>query len=593
MTLQGIIILVLLVVTVVLFATERFRLDYVALSVMMVLMLFGLVTPNQAVAGFANPATVTIAAMFVISAGIQYTGVLDMVGDWVVKLAGTNQQLLMLMLMLSVAVLSSFLLNTAVVAVFIPLVFRIARDMDMAPSRLLIPVSFAAMLGGTTTLIGTSTNLLVSTLAENAGLPPFGMLDFAPLGIIILIAGILYLLLIGRHLLPDREIAPELVDRYGLRKYLSEVLVLPDSVLVGQTLANAELLKRYDVSVLDILRNGRAIRMPSASRTIRAHDILLVKASVEQLMSIQADAGLVISPSHEHWPDFWHEQDRLALAEVVISGKSSLIGYSLQEINFRQRYGMAAIGLRRGGMQLFSKLGYETLMAGDMLLLIGEKEALQKLPQSPDYLLLHNLEVPRRKPSWPWVVGIVVAMVVTILLGWLSVMVSALLAAFLMVSAGVLTLDEAYAALDKRVLVMLGGILSLEAAVQNSGLGVWLAQQILAGLGDMQPWVLIAAFYLLAMGLTEAMSNQATSVVLAPLAISTAHTLGANPTPFLMAITFAASASFMTPVGYQTNTMVYSSGNYRFFDFTRVGAPLNLLLWVISTVMIPILWPLY
>ncbi len=593
MTSQGIFVLSLLGVTLIIFITERFRLDYVALGLMMVLMVSGIVEPEQAVAGFVNPATITIAAMFVLSAGIQYTGVLNDVGDWVVKVAGASELLLMALLMICVAVLSTFILNTAVVAVFIPLVFRIARDLDLAPSRLLIPVSFAAMLGGTTTLIGTSTNLLVSSLAQSAGLPPFRMLDFAPLGVLILLAGLLYMLLIGRHLLPNRTIEADLVDRYGLREYLSEIRVLPESNLVGKTLANAELLQRYDVAVLDILRDGRAIRMPSASRTIRANDVLLVRASVEQLLSIQADAGLVISPAHEHWPDFWEQKDQLGLAEVVISGKSTLIGYSLQELNFRQRYGVAAIGIRRGGMQLFSNLGHETLMAGDMLLLIGEREAMNQLPQNPDFLLLQNIELPTRKHASPWVAGIVLGMVLAILMGWLPVMVAALLGAFLMVALGVLTLDEAYAAMDKRVLVMLGGILALESAMQNSGLAEWLAHVVLQNLGEASPQVMIAAFYLLAMGLTEAMSNQATAVVLTPLAVSTAQSLGANPTPFLMAITFAASASFMTPVGYQTNTMVYSSGNYRFFDFTRVGAPLNFILWVISSLAIPIIWPLF
>ncbi|NOZ49267.1 MAG: SLC13 family permease [Chloroflexi bacterium] len=593
MTPQGIFILVILVVTVVLFATERLRLDYVALGVMIVLLLFGLVSPAEGVAGFTNPATITIAAMFVLSAGIQYTGVLDDLGDLILRFSRHNEQLLTLLLMVTVAVLSSFILNTAVVAVFIPLVLKIAKETDIAPSRLLIPVSFAAMLGGTTTLIGTSTNLLVNSLAQNAGLTPFRMLDFAPLGIIILIAGILYLLLVGRHLIPERSVAPELLDQYGLRKYLSEIEVLPDSTLVGKSLANAGLLQHYDVAVLDILREGRAIRLPTASRLIRANDILLVKASVTQLMALQEDMGLVISPAHKHWPNLWDKRKKLGLAEVVVSGKSSLIGYSLQELNFRQRFGVAAIGIRRGGMQLFSKLGYETLMAGDMLLVMGEKEALQQLPVGPDFLLLHSMDMPKRKRSSPWVVGIVLGVVISILLGWLPVMVSALLGAFLMISTGVLTLDEAYAAMDKRVLVMLGGVLSLEAAIQNSGLADWLANQILVRVGDSSPLVLIAVFYLLAMLLTESMSNQATAVVLTPLAISTAQALGANPTPFLMAITFAASASFMTPVGYQTNTMVYSSGNYRFFDFTRVGAPLNLLLWVISSLMIPLLWPLY
>lgn len=593
MTPQGILVLTILIATVVLFATERFRVDFVALGMMILLMVLGLVTPAEGVAGFTNPATITIAAMFVLSAGIQYTGVLDNIGQIIVRFSHQNEIVLTLILMLTVALLSAFILNTAVVAVFIPVVIQIAKQMGIAPSRLLMPLSFAAMLGGTMTLIGTSTNLLVSSITQEAGLSAFNMFDFAPLGIIILIAGVLYLTLIGRHLIPDRPVQVSLVDKYGIREYLSEVEVLPDSPLVGKRLVDSGLMERLDITVLDILRDGRAIRLPSASRHIRPGDILLVRASPEQLLAVQKTEGLAISPIRKHIDDLLETHEGIGMAEVVVSAKSSLIGYSLKELNFRQRFGAVAIGIQRGGMQLYSKLGHETIMAGDMLLLIGEKQALQKLAKSPDFLLLLDIPVPNLRPHSPWALIIMFGVVLAILFNILPVMVSALLGAFLMIVSGALTLDEAYAALDKRVLVMLGGILPLEAAMEHSGLALWLAEGMLSVLGDSSPWVLIAAFYLLSMLLTEAMSNQATAVVLTPLAISTALTLGANPVPFIMAITFAASASFMTPIGYQTNTMVYSSGKYHFFDFTRVGAPLNLLLWAISTVAIPLIWPLY
>ncbi len=593
MMIEGLLVLGILIVALVAFATERVRIDLVALGIMVVLMVLGIVTPQEGLSGFSNPATVTIAAMFVLSAGLQRTDVPGLVGNYIIHLANKSEIRIILLLMVTTAVLSAFILNTAVVAVFIPIVLRISKTMDIPPSRLLMPTSFGAILGGTLTLIGTSTNLLVSSIAVQAGLPPFKFFDFAPLGMITVVAGVLYMIFIGRRLLPIRPAESDLLGKYEVREYLSEIVVSPDSPLVGENLGDLDLTRRYDITILDILRDGRTILLPGRSRHIRANDVILVRGSLEQLFAIEKADGLEIAPLSDVKEKVLSQGDEVGMAEVVVAPASSILGFTIQELDFRRRYGVEAIGMLRRGMTLIGKFTHESIMPGDMLLVIGDKRNLVKLQNNPDFLLLVDVPMPVSHNSKAlWAVGIMAAVVVTAILG-APIVVSALAGALLMVAMGVLSLDEAYASLDKRVLVLLAGILSLEAAMINSGLAQWMGDALLNVLGAADPWLLVGAFYLMSMLLTAAMSNQATAVVLAPLAISTAYVLNASPIPLLMAITFAASASFMTPVGYQTNTMIYNTGRYRFMDFIKVGLPLNILLLILSTFFIPIIWPLY
>jgi len=591
---EGIAVFAILVIALIAFATERVRIDLVALGIMVVLMLLGIVSPTEGIAGFANPATVTIAAMFVLSAGLQRTEVPALVGNYIIRVANKNERRIILLLMLSTGILSAFILNTAVVAVFIPIVLRISKEMDIPPSRLLMPMSFGAIMGGTITLIGTSTNLLVSNMATQAGLPPFGFFDFAPLGIITLLVGIVYMLTLGFHLLPSRPMEADLLGKYEVREYLSEIVVRPDSPLVGKNLGSLDLSERYDITILDILRDGRTIQLPGSSRRIWAHDVILVRGTLDQLLALQKNEKLEILPiSKMKEKELLSQDDEIGLAEAVVAPASSILGFTIKELNFRRRYGVEAIGMLRRGMSLMGKFTHESIMPGDMFLVVGEKSNLTKLRNNPDFLLLLDVSLPR--PSSPqafWAIGIMTAVVIAAILG-APIVVSALAGALAMVVFGILSLDDAYAALDKRVLVLLAGILSLEAAMINSGLAQWAGDHLIAILGESSPWMLVGVFYLMSMLLTAAMSNQATAVVLAPLAISTAQALHASPIPLLMAIAFAASASFMTPVGYQTNTMIYNTGRYKFTDFTKVGLPLNLILLIISTILIPIFWPLF
>jgi di/tricarboxylate transporter len=531
--------------------------------------------------------------MFVLSAGLQRTGALNKVGSTIQKYVGTSEIQAILVFMITAAILSAFMLNTAVVAVFIPIAIMVAKDAGFAASRILMPLSFGAMLGGTLTLIGTSTNLLVNGIAIGSGLPAFNMFDFAPLGILVLLAGTIYMMTLGLKLLPKRYLEDDLLDRFGIREYLSEVVVLENSKLIGKRLSESELGQRFDITVLDIFRDERTIQLPGATHRLRPGDVILVRAPLDDLLAIRKSEGLELLPARKHGADIVGAQDDIGMVEAVVAPGSPLIGHSLKEINFRQRYGAITIGIQRHGQPMFSKLGHQTMMTGDVLLVLGRKQALRQMLMNPDFIMLSDVPMPKEQRNAPLAVMIMLSVVIVTMLGLLPIMATALIGAFLMVATRVLDLDEAYAALDKRVLVMLGSILSLEAAMANSGLAEWGSQVVIDMVGQGSPWLLVGVFYLMSMLLTETMSNQATAVVLAPLAITTAGAIGANPTALLMAITFAASASFMTPIGYQTNTMIYGAGNYRFFDFTRVGAPLNVLLWIVSTIAIPFIWPLY
>ncbi len=590
---EGLAVLVILIAALVAFATERIRIDLVALGVMVLLMVLGIVSPKEGLSGFSNPATVTIAAMFVLSAGLQRTNLPTLVGTRIVSLANESEGRLIVLLMLTTALLSAFILNTAVVAVFIPIALRIANEMKISPSRLLMPISFGAILGGTLTLIGTSTNLLVSSIAAQSGLEPFSFFAFAPFGIITLAAGLLYMATIGRKLLPNRPIESDLLDKYHIREYLSQIEVRPNSPLIGKKLGDLNLGKRYDITFLDILRDGRTILLPGASRHIRANDIILVRGPLDKLLELQKIEGLDIVPLNKLPEEFLSKGNELGMAEVVVAPQASIMGFTIKELNFRQRFGVVAIGMLRRGMSIIGKFTHEPIMAGDMLLVVGERKNLAKLSNNPDFLLLVDVPMPAvRSTKAFWALAIMAGVVIAAILG-APIVVSALAGSLMMIVTRVLTLDDAYHALDKRVLVMLAGILSLEAAMENSGLAQWLSESILYLLDPAPAWLIVGTFYLLSMLLTETMSNQATAVVLAPLAISAANMMGANPTPLLMAITFAASASFMTPVGYQTNTMIYNTGNYRFLDFTKVGTPLNILLLILATIFIPMIWPLF
>ena len=589
MTFEILLVLAILAAAVACFATERLPVDLVALLVLSVLLVSRILTPEQAISGFSNTATVTVAAMFVLSAGLARTGVVNLLGQRLAKVGRLGLVPTLIALMALIGLVSAFINNTAAVAIFLPIVLGLARDSGISPSKLLIPLSFASMFGGVCTLIGTSTNILVSSIAEQHGLAPFGMFELSRLGLVLFAVGGLYLLTAGVRLIPDRRAGADLTQSYGMGDYLTEILVLPESSAVGLSLRESPLVRDLDLDVLEIHRDGRRLAA-GAETVLEAGDLLRVRCDVEKIRRAEEQKGIVLKSGLK-----WREEDlrssETSLLEVLVAPGSALEGKTLKETGFRQIYGGTALAIRHRGELMRERLGTTQLRSGDVLLVEVRRDRIEALKRIQDFVIVSEigLEEPLRG-KLPLALAIVAGTVAAATLGVLPIVGSAILGSVLLVLTGCLTLEEAYQAIEWRVIFLLGGILPLGIALESTGAARLLSSLLVDTVGVWGPVAMVSVFYLLTSLLTEAMSNNATAALLAPIAISAAAALDVDPRPFLVAVTFAASASFMTPVGYQTNTLIYGPGHYRFTDFLRVGTPLNLLFWLIATLLIPRFW---
>jgi di/tricarboxylate transporter len=592
MSLEVIVVLVLVVVAVALFASERYPVDLVALMLMATLLLSGIVTAEEGISGFSNTATVTVGAMFILSAGLFKTGVVNAMGGWVVRMFKYNFWVALAFTMVVAGGLSAFINNTPVVAIFIPIMLGVARDMKLSVSRLLMPLSFAAMFGGTCTLIGTSTNILVSTIAERYGQPAFSMFEFAPLGLIFFGVGTFYMITVGVRLIPERKPEGDLTEEFGMGDYITEIVLKPDARSVGQTVANCALVEEVGVEIIEVRREGKHLRLPARRMKLLSGDVLRVVGNVEKIRKLQERQGITLKAEAQlKAKDL--ESDETMLVEAVLAPNSKLEGKTLKQVRFRDVYGATALAIRHRGTLMRENVNTTRLRAGDALLIEARTEEVERLRDDAAFVVVSEVGLPtfRRKKVLP-ALAIVTGVVATAALGVFPIVVSAVIGCVLLVLAGCITLEEAYDAIDWKVIFLLAGALTLGVALEKTGAALFISQMLLSIFGTFGPVAMVAAFYLLTSLLTETMSNNATAVLLAPIAIATAVAMEADPRPFLMAIAFAASASFMTPVGYQTNTMIYSVGQYRFADFLRVGTPLNILFLIIASVFIPVFWPL-
>ncbi len=582
---------------VVLFITEKLSIDLVGILIIAVLVLSGVLTPEEGVMGFSNKATITVAFMFILSAALLNTGALQVLAFRLANTFRQNYTRGMLAMMLFVAVVSAFVNNTPVVAMFIPVVLQIAHASGRSAAKMLIPMSFASILGGTCTLIGTSTNILVSGIAEKEGLPAFGMFEFSKYGVIVLGVGLLYMFLVGFRLLPkQKNDKSSLIEKFGARDYLTEIELLENASAIGKKIMDTTLVKELAMDVIEVRRNGARFNMPSGDFVLQRGDILKVNCDVEKIKGLKDRAKVNVHSAMRMGGEDVKGKNS-TLVEIVITSGSSFAGKNLKEVDFRRHFRAVPLAIKRRDDIAHYDLYSIRLRPGDVLLAEVKKHFIPEMKKqesgadAPFVVISEEPMSDFKRKRFAWVSFVIFCVVAFSAMGWVDIMVATIAAVGVLVVTGVLSMKQAYEAVSWKIVFLLAGALALGSAMQKSGLDARIAGGITDTLGSYGPVAVLSGLYLITSLLTEIMSNNATAALIAPVAIVTAEALGLSPTPFLMAVMFASSASFMTPIGYQTNTMVYGTGQYRFRDFLKVGTALNLSLWILATLLLPLLFP--
>ena len=585
-------VLGLAAVAVILFATQAFSADLTAIMLMAALLLTGVVTPVEGLAGFSNTATVTIAAMLILSAGLFKTGAVSQLGHRLARMSAANLRVAVLALMVAAGALSMGLSDTAVVALFLPAVMVSARRADVSPSKLLMPLSFGAMFGGACTLIGTSTNILLASIAERHGQPALSMFEFLPVGLVQVGVGVTYMAVLGVRLLPDRRSAGGLAQEFAVGEYLTEVVLLPEAKSVGRSLGDSPLVQDLGLEVLEVIRDGAPrLRWPSSNTVLQANDVLSVRGDAAKVSALLEREGVRVQ-ADRHWRDEDLESEETTLVEAVIAPFSRLEGRTLKELRVRDLFGATALAIRHRNVVMHERLEDVRLSGGDALLVQVNRDRLSQLNEDRAFVLLSEVDAQAyRKDKLILAVLIFAGVVLAAALNLVPIVVSAVTGCVLMVLTRCLTVEEAYEAIEWKVIFLLAGVLTLGVAMEKTGAALLLSKAMIETVGGWGPGAMVAAFYAVTSILTAMMSSKATAALLAPVALSAAEAMGISARPFLMAVAFAASSSFMTPIGYPTNMLVYTPGQYTFADFFRIGVPLTLLFWFLVTVLIPVFWP--
>jgi di/tricarboxylate transporter len=603
-------VLIILLVALVLFATEKIPIDVVTILLVIGLVLTGTLDVSEAFAGFGNDIVITIAGLFVLTGGLVKTGVVDLVGRRLHRIAGGNEFKLTALVMFTAAACASVMKNTTTTAMFVPVVLGIAHRARVQPSKLLMPLAFGAILGGTCTLIGTSTNLAVSgalaklghsgELAAHYGmspgaLAPFSMFELSPVGIAIVAVGMLYMLAVGLRLLPARGLGDEsLVDQYQMREYISEVIVLEDSPLVGHTLAEGNLSEMLDLTVIGILRGKQGRLPPRGEEVLQSGDLLLVQGRMEDILRVKEEAGIEIRPDFELSA---HDLERGGgeLYEVMVLRGSDLANRTLRSLNFRDRYDLTVLAINRHGMALLTKLSTVTLRFGDVLLVQGEKSCVERLTSDGHVLMLEGELGAKReradKRVWAGLAFVVFLSFSVMHLPQVPLAVAVLFGVLILLASRAVVLQEVYDLIDWRLIVLIAGMISFGTAMEKTHADQYLADIIVNNFSSYGALAVLAGFFAMTVALTQPMSNQAAALVVLPIAVKTALALGLNPRTFAVAVTYAASCSFLTPLE-PACVLIYTPGRYRFLDFVKVGSVLTIAVFAIVMLLVPYFWPL-
>lgn len=589
-------VLGILGIMVFLFIKEYFPLDITALIGLSVFIIFGLVSINDAISGFSNQAVITIACLFVISHALQKSRILEHGIVRLNKLTDQSRLIVIFIFLLVVALASAFINNTAIVAIFIPLTIRLARMVNLSPSKLLIPLSYFAVIGGTLTLVGTSTNLLVNSIySEYSSAAPLGVFEFSKFGIFKLIVGMIYIMFAIPFILPSRTVTSSLTKSYHMGGYLTELKVTEESPLVGKTFTDRNVNKNYDITVLDIVRNKKVITQNIRSTIILPGDILFVRGSIENFLRMKEIEKVTMLTDEKLTQDELLQENN-TLVECILTEQSDLVGRTLLELNFRRRFGSFILAVRREGAILREKIAHIIMKAFDTLLVYGPKEKIRELSESGNFIILGEIETALQKHRFWWLsITILLGATTMAALGMIPIVLGVIIGLVILLIFRVISSHEMYQSINWQVIVLIGAMVPISIAIKNSGAADWLASLLLSLVQyfDLveQPYVMLSCIYLLTMIITELISNSATAIIMTPIAISAALKLGLDPRPFVFTVCFAASASFITPIGYQTNMMVYGPGGYKFSDFVKVGLPLAVIFWILASWLIPVIWP--
>ena len=595
MNFEILIVLSLIVLAFSLFVTEKFPLDVTALLILSILLIGQFLTIEEAISGFSNPAVITIGLLFILSYALQKTRILEYLIIRINKLVSRSKNLGLGVYLLTIAIASALMNNTAIVAVFMPVTIRLAHQYKVSPSKLLIPLSYAAIMGGTLTLVGTSTNLLVNAIYVDNGGVSLGMFEFAQYGWIPLTIGLVYVIWIAPLILPSRTITSSLTKSYHMAGYLTEMKISNDSPLIGKTCRDRNINQNYDVMVLDIQREGYLISTKVGEKVIQAGDILFVKGSVESFLRMK-EVEKISLLTDEKLTQKELEQEDNVLMECMLTDKSDIVGKTLMQSNFRKRFRTFILAIRRDGLIIRKKIAHVILHTYDTLLIYGGRKEIDKLASRGDFILLGEVQADLVKSRFWWVS--ILAIITTIILaafGILPILKGAIISAVILLLLRIISPNEAYQSIHWQVIVLIAALIPLGIAIESTGTAAFIAQLISETVSDFspskQPYILLGLIYLITMILTEVSSNTATAIIMAPIVMAVTNQMGIDARPFIFAVCFAASASFVTPVGYQTNLMVYGPGGYKFSDFIKVGLPLSIIYWLLAILFIPIIWP--
>lgn len=588
----GIILLAL-----VLFITELLPIDVTAITVMVLLMVLGPwtgITVDEGFSGFASSATVTVLAMLILSAGISRTGIVQLLGRRMARFAGNDPMKQLGATIAAAGPVSGFINNTPVVAILVPVITDLAHQGKTSPSKLLIPLSYASQFGGMLTLIGTSTNILASDVSGRLLNHPFSMFEFTQLGAIVLVTGAAYLMTIGHRLLPERvQPREDFVEEYELQAYLTEAIVREDSPLLGQTVDEAFDETAFDINIIRLDRAGEKFGEPLGQKTIRPRDVLTLRADRETLQRPLFIDGLDLVGTNVTEDELEVEHDAQTLVEVIVPASSTLVGETIASSAFREQYNANVLAFRSHDQVLQERIDDARLRAGDMLLVQAPTEGIDRLAQDLDFIVAHEPEHPDyRTEKIPSALGIIGLVVLLPALNLIDISVTAWAGVVAMVVAGVLRQNELYESVDWNVIFLLAGIIPLGIALEESGAAELLGTVVASSASFLPALAVLWVFYIATGLITEVISNNASVVLMIPVGISAANQIGANPFAFVLAVTFAASTAFMSPIGYQTNLFVYGPGGYKFTDYIRIGAPLQLILSAVTVLGITFFWGL-